>query len=142
MPENTENSTIEAPSNVVQSDVKTPTEQATLTIKPDELERLVSERIAKATAEYVSNVEAKRAAKDKVGKSKLSDDPDLVALLPDTSDEFQLNAVADKLRAAIKKHKPDFGGAQREGGNVPAENKVNLQFQDAASLIASGLRRH
>lgn len=103
--------------------------------EPQTVAKLVADALAErdaAAAEKARSAEAAKAARTKVGLEKLFGNADLVDLLPDTADEAQLIAAAEKLAATAKKLKPDFGNAAaKDGGTVPGTG-------EAAKVIPPG----
>lgn len=95
-------------------------------ITTETVAKIVADQLAAANKAQTDDA-AKKAARaqlvEKVTKEKLGGDADLASFLTG-DDEASINASADKLATKWRSVKPDFGGAQKDGGETPGTNET------------------
>lgn len=120
--------------------------------KDGEVKPLTAEDVARIVAEQVKTARetdaqaaAKQAARQKVIDAKLKGVPaEFLASLPDSADEKELTAAADKIVARVGELKialPDVGGASKDGGTTASQpatpaNKAPFLTEGEAKFAA------
>jgi hypothetical protein len=91
----------------------------------EDVSKIVSDSL-KAAREADQQTASKSAARQRVVDAKLKDvPPEFLSALPDTDNEAELNAAADKIvtrvNDVLKVKQADVGGAGKDGGKKPGE---------------------
>lgn len=104
-------------------------------LTPEAVQKLIADALA-AQQKITQSSAAKTAARQKIIDTKLKEvPPEFLAALPDTDNEAELAAAADKIVARVnevlKVKQPDLGGAAGDGGKTAGS-------QGAGTIAALG----